>query len=232
MCKLRRKLLLFDYIISRLVEWQACLEYGRPATTRFCDLSKEEINACLKSFSGVRLMKMLYLICLNSVNEQTQNIQNTLFGLFDNYVAMPKGPVEDAVYSNRSVLLRFEFSNGVLKLNETYPEHFIFNYPDIDKRRFDEDGLYKLAIFDEEIRNLHNNHEGETTLGEYKEYIDTSIQALREKRDLPFQNVNKLIDITHKMLLWNKFFNTEDRRFVLTLEDLKKEKDSFKNLIS
>lgn len=232
MCKLRRKLLLFDYIISRLIEWQAYLEYPHPSTIRFDELSREEINACLKSFSGVRLMKMLYLICLNSVHEQTNNIQPTLFGLFDDYVAMPKGPVEDAVYSNRSVLLRYEFSNGVLKLIESYPEHFIFNYPNINPRRFNEDGLYKLRIFEEEIMNPNNNHPNETSLNEYKNSIDTSIQALREMHDLPFQNVNKLIDITHKMPLWNKFFNTEDRRFVLTLEDLKKEKDSFIALIS
>lgn len=233
MCKLRRKLLLFDYIIGKLIEWQAYLKYGGlGGDVAFTNLSAYQINECLTTFSGVRLMKMLYLICLKSVGDEIKNIDETLFGVFDNYIAMPKGPVEDSAYSNRSVLLRYEFYNGVLKLSETYPEHFIFNYPDINKTDFNTDDIHKTHIFNLEMKNPANNGAGEIPLTTYKKLIDQSVAELREMGNLPFENVNKLIDITHKLPLWNRFFNTEDRRFVLVLEDLHEEKNCFQALMN
>lgn len=62
MCQLRRKLLMFDYTVGKLVEWDT------NSDLKF--LNTERINESLSNFTSIGFMKLLYFICLQSVNEK------------------------------------------------------------------------------------------------------------------------------------------------------------------
>lgn len=217
MCKLRRKLLLFDYLIGKLVEWQE----AKP----FEILTRAEIDKALETMTGTRLMKLLYIMSLMNINRSLENIKQTLFGAFDDYVAMQNGPVEDYVYHNRSILLRFEFESGSLRTSTSFHEHFRFNYPNVEKTTYENTDFHRLPILMELIEHPDNNKVDETNLKEYTAMIDSNIQSLKElKEKFPFSDVKQLIDITHSLPLWNKYINSEDPHYVLNLEDLKTER--------
>ena len=80
--KNKTKLIVFDYIISKLVEWK-CKTKGQ---------TKKEV---LENLSFIPLMKCHYSICLLSVSMQDKK---SLFDLFDNFRAYPRGPVEEDCY--------------------------------------------------------------------------------------------------------------------------------------
>jgi len=228
MCKLRRKLLLFDYIIEKLVDWQAQIEWQK----QYNELKRVQINEILGTLSGKRLMKLLYFICLSSVHEDTQRTQDSLFGIFDRYIAMENGPVEDSVYHNRGILLRYTFDNE-LKLSDKYQEHFKFNYPDVDENAYNKADIYRVDILNEQLQNPKNNKEiDETNLTLYAKMVDKSIEHLRNKKTFPFEDKELLIQMTHELPLWNKYINKNDTCIQLdNIEELKYERHCFDELL-
>lgn len=225
MCKLRRKLLLFDYLIGKLVEW----ELGKP----FQASTRVEIDKALEAMTGTRLMKLLYIISLININRTINDIKYTLFGAFDDYVAMQNGPVEDYVYHNRSILLRFEFESGALKASTSFHEHFKFNYPNVEKTAYENEDFHRTSILMELINHPDNNKPDETSLTEYVAMIDSNIEKLQKlDKKFPFSDVKQLIEITHSLPLWNKYINNEDPHYVLDLDDLKTEHIYFKQVLN
>lgn len=222
MCVLRRKLLLFDYLIGKLVEWQARNDFSK--------LSMDDIDKILKTMSGTRLMKLLYIISIVNINDSINSLDETLFGVFDDYVAMKNGPVEDFLYHNRSILLRFSFYSGELKTSNSYHEHFKFNYPEVDRDIYESDTYHHERILADQLNSPRNNHEGiETPLNYYKDIIDNNIQYLKDLGDaFPFEDVEKLIEITHRLPLWNQYINKEDKHYKLNIDDLQSESIVFK----
>lgn len=228
MCKLRRKLLLFDYVIGKLVDWQAQKDWKK----QYNELTGIQIDEILATLSGKRLMKLLYFICLSSVHEDTQKRQDSLFGIFDKYIAMENGPVEDSVYHNRGILLRYTFDNK-LKLSDKYQEHFEFNYPDVNENAYNQSDIYRVDILMEQLQNAKNNKDSDgTNLMQYAKMVDESIEYLRKKTTFPFEEKEKLIQMTHELPLWNKYINKNDTCIQLdNIEDLKYERHSFDKLL-
>lgn len=228
MCKLRRKLLLFDYIVEKLVDWQA----QKNLEKHYNELTCVQIDEILATLSGKRLMKLLYFICLSSIHNDTQKSQESLFGIFDKYIAMENGPVEDSVYHNRGILLRYTFDNK-LKLSDKYQEHFKFNYPEVDENAYNKSDIYRINILREQLENSRNNKESkETNLMKYAEMVDKSIQYLQTKTTFPFENKELLIQLTHELPLWNKYINKNDTCIQLdNIEELKYERYCFDKLL-
>lgn len=99
MCKAERKLEAFRYILTRFVAHQRVLT---PASS-----DVEVFN----SFSNKRLMKLLYLLCLESVPYEGLD-EIGLFKVFDNMIAYPYGPVEQDVYDGLWLIKGVEYKDG------------------------------------------------------------------------------------------------------------------------
>lgn len=98
MCKANRKLEAFRYILTKFVGRQKELT---PAS------SDMEV---FSSFSNKRLMKLLYLLCLESVSSDCSDVG--LFNIFDNMIAYPNGPVEQDVYDGLRMISGVRCQDG------------------------------------------------------------------------------------------------------------------------
>lgn len=90
--KLEEKLLVFNELINGLVKWKT-------------DENGQKKDEVLKDLSYVPLMKCLYFVCLLSVHKSKDK---SLFDLFDNFIAYPRGAVEIDCYKNINELLDYD----------------------------------------------------------------------------------------------------------------------------
>ncbi len=207
MCKLRRKLILFDYMVEKLVE-------GQKSKSPSLDLT-----AHLQRFNLVRYMKLLYFVCLQSVKYNSQ-VEDTLFDVFDNFIALPKGPVEADVYSNRSILPRYVFNGVYLEKSGQDKRILEISYPTIAGQNLDETKMMEVLIKDQKLER-------------YCKMIDQAVEELLLKEDsFPFEDTDKLIDLSH-MNMWNnaKMYNNM-RLSVNNIYDLRKEKSQFEAIMA
>ncbi len=90
MCKAKLKLQAFSYVLVKLVELQKEMN---PAC------SEESDQDVIQTFSNTRLMKLLYLLCLEGYeNARADDRHVGSFFLFDRMLAYPNGAVEQDVY--------------------------------------------------------------------------------------------------------------------------------------
>ena len=73
------KNLLFEYLVSRLDEWKKNIE---------------STGKSVPAFTKLRLQKILFLVCAWNAT----NTERKLLNVFDNFYALPYGPVEMDVY--------------------------------------------------------------------------------------------------------------------------------------
>lgn len=73
------KNLIFEYLVFRLNEWK---------------LKLENENVKVPAFTKLRLQKILFLVC----SWQVTNTNMKLLSVFDNFYALPYGPVEMDIY--------------------------------------------------------------------------------------------------------------------------------------
>lgn len=73
------KNLIFEYLVFRLNEWK---------------LKLENKNVKVPAFTKLRLQKILFLVC----SWQVTNTNMKLLSVFDNFYALPYGPVEMDIY--------------------------------------------------------------------------------------------------------------------------------------
>lgn len=237
MCKLRRKLLMFDYTVGKLVEWDT--------NRKLEDLSIDNINKSLANFSSVRLMKLLYFICLQSVIEKGELLESRtengkeitlydrldLFDLFDNFVALPMGPAEDDVYSNRTSLLRYRYNEETKRLQITgkYLEDLKFIYKGISAECYKD--FKTNEILDDFISKADaEKDDDEVELSVFIRKLDKAIENLKvtfSHKNIFFDCVQMLIDLTHKLPLWNYYIRSENSKYSLTEEEKQKEAINF-----
>lgn len=104
MCKANRKLEAFRYVLTKFVAYQMKL------TSASSDkpMTRDET---LSSFSNKRLMKLLYLLCLESISIEDEK---GLFETFNNMIAYPNGPVEQDVYDGLGLIKGAKYEDGKL----------------------------------------------------------------------------------------------------------------------
>lgn len=73
------KILLFEYLVFRLNEWKKTIE---------------EAGTKVPAFTKLRLQKILFLVCA----WEATNKDMRLLSVFDNFYALPYGPVEIDIY--------------------------------------------------------------------------------------------------------------------------------------
>lgn len=231
---------MFDYTVGKLVEWDtnSDLEF----------LNTEKINNSLSNFTSIGFMKLLYFICLQSVNEKNNLISNKqangmeitdsdkidLFCLFDNFVALPKGPAEDDVYSHRTTLLSYRYEDKHYKVNTGYIDSFKFSYPDVKPEDFEnkKNNIIKI-LYDQIAFADKKKREEEVPLTTFKDILDKAIDKLKvvfAHKNISLTNFEYLVELSHKLPLWNHYIRCDNNKYSLTEEELSKEAALFQSM--
>ncbi|WP_125147156.1 type II toxin-antitoxin system antitoxin SocA domain-containing protein [Alistipes finegoldii] len=104
----------FDYFISQII-----FKRFNDNESNLDLIIRRNINRC--GLNKLKLLKLLFFVSVLKVDEQY-----LLDDIFDNFYAMPYGPVESDVYNNISTLTNYIVGNGNISLKE----HADFSYPD------------------------------------------------------------------------------------------------------
>ncbi|MCC8143607.1 MAG: hypothetical protein LIO97_06730, partial [Tannerellaceae bacterium] len=153
---------------------------------------KPHINECLEKFNAVRFMKLLYFTCLESCSDFVEGkSENTLFDLFDDFLAYEKGPVEIDVYSYyRSILPRYVFNGQFLIQKPIYHkdgdinnkaaliEEELIIYPELRKDQESDTAIYDPFESSELlIKKLIDN---EANLEKYVQMAKEAVERLKK----------------------------------------------------
>lgn len=156
------KIKYFEYFVHKVYEWQ----------------DKEDDN----NLSILKLMKLLFFT--TAVNSKKGEDNILLNKVFDNYVAMPFGHVESAVYSiikENKALMFYELSYSSTKRKENFSKE----------------------SFEEYFSNLDQVYISE---------IDNSIKELKLKNpNLINYSAFDLVELSHQWYSWKQFFSKEKK---------------------
>lgn len=228
MCKLREKLIVFDLLVEKLVKWQSELLKAKGE-----DPSNDE---CLQKFDSVRFMKLLYFVCLESCQE---SLEDNLFGLFDNFLAYERGPVEVDVYSNRSILPRYTYENSCLREKvelfdlggdlsgekKRVLKDVLITYPglrDTDNPQNHDPGAFvsMQTIIDTLIDSEKDRA--------YSDMIIRAVERLNRNSSFCFEDKDELIEVSHQLKLWSLANMTNNRLDTHNTQLLQEEFDLYR----
>jgi uncharacterized phage-associated protein len=203
--KLILKMLLFNKLIEELVKWKK-------------EKNRQTEQEVLKDLSFVPLMKCLYIVCLLTVEE---NSEKSLFDLFDKFVAYPKGPVDEDCYFFMDQLPDYTIWNndGVEELNRKPSNNMnLSSRIDFINREISNKNKMEVVSGIEEIDKslLINEYE------QYNEILDKAIGILKNASFFPgFREKERLIDLTH-MKVWEDAYFQQGSHIMDTSTDNKK----------
>lgn len=124
-----RKLLFFDYFISQLISFITSETFisGDIALAVKNNIDRANLNK-------LKLLKLLFLV--STIKEKDKYL---LDDVFDNFYAMPYGPVESDIYDNLESLPNYRFINNTINVKTNAS----FKYSNID---FDKQERIKQSI--------------------------------------------------------------------------------------
>ena len=120
------KILVFEYLVYRLDKWKKDIE---------------KTGKIVPSFTKLRLQKILFLVCAWNTSDTDMRLLNT----FNNFYALPYGPVEMDIYeamkkSNSLQYIKFQRNECVYdKLDES-----MFNDIQANERRWVDEAVEKF----------------------------------------------------------------------------------------
>lgn len=120
------KILVFEYLVYRLDKWKKDIE---------------KTGKIVPSFTKLRLQKILFLVCAWNTSDTDMRLLNT----FNNFYALPYGPVEMDIYeamkkSNSFQYIKFQRNECVYdKLDES-----MFNDIQANERRWVDEAVEKF----------------------------------------------------------------------------------------
>lgn len=102
-----QKIQVFEYMVSRLARWY--VDLNKAEATPEKPLTEE---AALSGFSKLKLFKLHFFVtAVTSDKEKKED----LLSIFDNFYALPYGPVESDVYNNLGYTVIYSIDNSVEK---------------------------------------------------------------------------------------------------------------------
>lgn len=205
MCKAIDKMLVFSYMVDKLVDRQLNIENKNNDSSSSGMNNHQVKSAIIKTFSNTRVMKLLYLICLESykISKKKGNDKYNLFNLFNDFYAYPNGPVCLDVYNQLEKTEIYEYKDGAFT------------------------GEYKKDS------SINKNVESVENFDYFNEVIDLSITyLLSDIGDETFLNRDKLVALTHKLPLWkHAYIYAKDYKLdVASKCSLNKELDAYEPL--
>lgn len=193
--KLILKMLVFNELIEKLVDWKK-------------QENRQTESEVLKDLSFVPLMKCLYIVCLLSLKEN----ENTpsLFDLFDQFIAYPKGPVDEDCYFYMDQLPEYTIRNndGIEELAKK------FSYrKDLSSRI---DSLERTISSKNMSGTIDIDKDNQTILKQlmegyekYNSMLDTAVDIMKNASFFPgFREKGRLIDLTH-MKVWEEAYSRQ-----------------------
>ena len=108
------KLIAFEYIIYRLVTWIKKLK-------NYSD------DQAFQEFNKLKLFKLHFFVSAIDANESGQDLLNT----FDDFYALPYGPVESYVYNHLDELNIYSVTSGPISQIRNIGDYFDTMDPDI-----------------------------------------------------------------------------------------------------
>lgn len=117
MSKIDKKKDCFEYIVAQLKVW-------------YMEVSK---NDTMESFTRLKLHKLLFLISSTTASVEDKKVLQ----IFDNFYAMPYGPVESDIYTEmvNDSFKTLSFSNRIVDFRSDFDENVL---EEADKRIIDE----------------------------------------------------------------------------------------------
>lgn len=112
------KIRCFDYLVYKIITKDID---GTPSVQQI----KE--SGHLKAFNKLKLLKLLFF-----VSTIKQNDGEDLLDVFDNFYAMPYGPVESDIYNDLSEMPHFVFEGNVLNVKDEIVD---FSYTEISNNQ-------------------------------------------------------------------------------------------------
>lgn len=201
MSLLAKKLIVYDYLIGKIVQ-------------RERELSQDSEDDVLFKITSTALMKYLYIVNVLSVSKESKS---SLFDLFDNYKAFPHGPVEVDTYYNRNILVNYEMGYDIHNKRSFLRKCTRFTNEQIL--------LFGLESEPDSTTTLNEKNRldkliEEYNLSSYKDMVDRVFTLLEKATTFPrYNEVERLIDVTHQDL-WNAANYSIDNRLILTNHDL------------
>lgn len=101
----QEKIEYFDYFISRIIYTM----YRNNSDVTFYEIIKTNIDRC--RLSKLKLLKLLFFVSAKKVNNYY-----LLDDIFDNYYAMPYGPVESDIYNHLNDVPHYVITNNDISL--------------------------------------------------------------------------------------------------------------------
>ena len=183
MKKLVEKLLVFDKLIDLLVQWKI-------------ENNEQKEEEVLKDLTFIPLMKCLYIVCLLSVHKTKQE---TLFEVFDKFMAYQYGPVDEDCYYSIDELPHYQINdNEVITKREGDGEQLFIDKFELTK-----------AFYSSTLNKLNTN---------IFKMLEEAVTDLKNALYFPsFKEKDNLIDLTHREL-WEKAYRP-DKFGVIDLND-------------
>lgn len=205
---LAKKLIIYDYLIGKIVQ-------------REKEIFHESEDDILSKITSTALMKYQYIVNVLSVRKDSKA---SLFDLYNNYLAFPHGPVEIDTYYNRHILVRYDMGYDT-----------IHQRPFLQKcNNFRNEQILLFGLEPDQTDNDHvlNQLIQQDGLAAFKTMVDDVFVCLKDAHKFPkYTDVERLINITHQGL-WNSAnYSVDNRLNVIDHELLNKEKDDICNAI-
>ena len=191
MCKSNDKLIEFSYI------FKCFFNYHKENIAQ--DATNSEI---FETFSNTRLMKLLYFLCLESVNicggdndDSFEYNSENLFKYFGQFCAMPNGPVLLDIYRAMDIIPGFTYENG--------------GFVAFNKRDINHSNILNKSLIDR--------------------YFNAMISHM--SNDL-FRSRDKLVELTHDLPIWtNTFIYSSQKLMSIECDDLIDEYKEYRKLL-
>ena len=133
------KLLAFEYIISKLIEW-------------YKSLKNEEPSIICSNFSKLKIFKLHFFVsAVNSQKISETQKPNDLLTVFDRFYALPYGPVEGQIYDNINDLKMYSIYNDHISINENLNSSEYFRILDSGIRTQIDDAIKELKNTNNEL---------------------------------------------------------------------------------
>lgn len=192
MCRANDKLIVFNYVFNKFIEYHKSQE-----------IKQMPESQVIETFSNTRLMKLLYLLCLEStkvkceVGESEFNSKN-LFDFFKNFRAFPNGPVLLDIYQSFDIIPGFNYIDGKF----------------VGRKE-------NVSIFPEQLNYIKELID--ISFDRLIKHIKFEIFASRDK----------LIELTHKLPIWvQTYIYSPKQSMSIEKEDLIEEYAAYSGILS
>ena len=189
-CRFFEKLLIFNELIKALVEWK----------NKKYNQTEEKV---LEDLSFVPVMKCLYITCLLSIDIKDSNNKSSLFDIFRDFYAFPRGGVDMDCYYFMDRLPEYTIEYTIADKDGS---------DKLSKRRNSNSSNNNLAALTSQINTVPLTETEQNKIvndkDRYSKMLNDAIEVLKNASSFPgFKEKGRLSELTH-MNIWRNAWNS------------------------